>query len=306
MCFFAFGYGMINNIEINVLMTRCIRWKYIRVEDGYSQLLQMMRLNWNEEGDEDPIDIVEHYPQIELIIIPDRYLSDEEVIQTLHVRHDAHLRKHRMAYIFSATDMTNLLSANAVTADVLERVYKISTIRHGFSTETCDENKALMIELAKKCVETQSDLLTEISLRCCYGAGDLNEGLMTLEDNVLIGHMAKMQEYSDAEKSDIFQFLYGNIEQIRTSEYAFFKNKSIRTQTVNVQQVGLLNPQSPNVLYDFRMTLNDIPELRKLSVKGYYGRVNPVPEQLPNRLGIWFSRDRPPSLIHPKSVRLLG
>lgn len=301
---------MLNAVESLITMSRCIRWKYVSQEHGFSFRLQYLQLPWNEndaiEISNATDDFCREFEQIEFIIIPDRYLDDEEIIQTLHVRHDAHLRKNRIAFVFSSTDLNHLLSANAISTEILKKIYKISTIRHGFITEERDENKPLILELAKQCVATESEVLSKITIRSCYSAGDLDEGLMDVEHRVLLGHMGDKIDIDEDGQRRTRAFLYGDIEFPRTSAYSMFKNETIRTQTVSVQEAKLLNPLSPNVLYDFRKSLDLHPELKKLHVKGYYGRVNPVPERLPNRLGIWFCRDRPPALTYPKAVCLLG
>ncbi|NBX85016.1 MAG: hypothetical protein EBQ95_05335 [Gammaproteobacteria bacterium] len=273
---------MKDTIELDTHSTRCIWW-------------QENLFNAIEQND---LEICR--TQIELIIIPDRYQLDEEVLQTLQARHVVHRQKNRLAIVFSASDIVNVLEKNQLSTKFLENVYKISTIRHGFITEYEDENKNIILALAKLCVQNPNSILSEITLRCCFGAGSLHQGLVDAAQNKLIGHLGDGYSLSENDEFKVREYLYGNISGDE------IKKISIRTQTINVKLATLENREVPNVLFDFRMALDAEPELKHLHVKSYFGRVNPVPEESPIRLGIWFSRDRPPSLSHPKSVRLLG
>lgn len=108
---------------------------------------------------------------IELIVIPDRYMSDIEVLQGLQMREFNHKRKGGIAFVFTATDGMALLDNETLPPDLLRRVYKISTIRHGFCDERVDENSVLMLSLARVCVNQKDSKLTEIVIRACHSAG---------------------------------------------------------------------------------------------------------------------------------------
>ncbi len=250
----------------------------------------------------------EPYHAIELIIIPDRYINDFEVLQTIQTRDNAYKIKQRGGIVMAAADAEIIVNNKLLPEIVLEKVYKISTIRHGFLTEAVDPCKDLLIKLAQCCVTVNAPL-TEITIRCCHGAGSLDNGLFEPSKNQLIGHLGDTIVLSEKGQAASRAFLNGRIEAKKTNDdnYYYFKRLSIRTQTYTTQNVTLLDSNSPNVLYDMRITLDSLPELKHLSVKSYYGVVNPVPEekQPPTRMGQWFSRDRPPAFFHPKAVRLL-
>lgn len=248
------------------------------------------------------------YGQIELIIIPDHYIDDEEVLQTIQVRDNAYGRKYRGGIIMTATDAEAIMKNDLLPSALLNKIYKISTIRHGFMTETSDPNKILILNLAKRCI-AEAAPLREITLRCCHGAGSPDDGLIILPSQQLIGQLGKSTALTNQTQVTSRAFLNGHLAFSDHEEYHRLKKLTIRTQTYDVSDVGLSDPICPNVLYDMHASLKSIPELRHLSVKSYYGVVNPVPvekNKTPIYMGQWFSRDRPPSYAYPKAVRIKG
>lgn len=243
---------------------------------------------------------------IELIIIPDRYVSDEEVLQTIEVRKLSHARKKSFSMTLSASFAKLLLTSNDSLQPLMQKVYKISTIRHGFSTEIHDENQDVMIKLAQRCTAEPISSLKEIVIRACYSAGSIDEGLTDPITMVPIGHSGLSQTYDEYQTKQSRAFLEGDIGESHTADYHRLKQLTIRSQTISIKGAVLKNPDSPNVLYSMRQALDNIPELRHLSVKAYYERVNPVPEANPTRMGLWYSRDRPPNFFCPKAVRLIS
>ena len=243
---------------------------------------------------------------IELIIIPDNDLTDEEVVQTLEVRNLIHARRQGCSITMAASSAELLLITEDISQLLMKKVYKISTIHHGNIVVTSDENQELMIKIAQRCAAEPDSSLKEIVIRACYSAGSIDEGLadpITLEP---IGHIGLSHEFDESQTKQSRAFLQGEIGELDTAEYQRLKRLTLCTQTVSVKGGVLKNPDIPNVLYSMRQRLDAIPELRHLSVKAYYERVNPVPEAKPTRMGLWFSRDRPPNFFCPKAVRLIS
>ncbi len=252
---------------------------------------------------------------VELIIIPDRYLTDLEALQTVQVREYAHAKKQGIGILLTSSDAQRILDHNMLSPALLAKVYKISTIRHGFAFEAEDENSELILKLAKSCLASLNSRLVEIVIRACGSAGPILHGLIdpiTKEPVFEAERLkCKLTERSDQESR---AFLYGEIGTIGTEKYDQLKKSSIRTQTVSIRYATLFNPSKTNVLYSMRERLNADPVLAHLSVKAYYDMVNPVPEINPTRMGRWgASKDdqsgecrRPATLTFPKAIRLIS
>jgi len=255
---------------------------------------------------------------IELIIIPDRYFVDLEVLQTVQVRDVYHTQRGGIGVVMTSSDAHSILQEKIFPAELLTQVYKISTIRHGIELETKDPNADLMIEFAKQCVfaggagTVAESKLCEIVIRACGGAGPLHSGLADPETLVPIGelydHSSELDEVT-AEQSRLF--LHGLTTDAEAQpgcdEYKTLKLQTIRTQTLNLKNIALTDPNRTNVLFAMRELLNAHSDLRHLSVKSYYDVVNPVPEgDHPVRMGLWFASRRVAKLSFPKAVRLLS
>ncbi len=241
---------------------------------------------------------------IELIIIPDRYFTDPEVLQTVQTRDAAHLRKNGIGVVMTAT------TAKSITPEMFPdelwcKIYKLSTIRHGFEMQQQDENASLLIHLAKICIEKKAASFHEIVIRACGGAGFLNKGLVDPSTLQPIGLLSG-PELDEATAQQARSFLHGTTGDHGSPEYKTLKQLSIRTQTLGIKHVSLSDPDHVNVLYSMRAALDQTPLLRHLSVKAYYDTVNPVPEHNPTRMGRWEVRRRPASLFFPKAVRLIS
>ena len=241
---------------------------------------------------------------IELIIIPDRYFTDPEVLQTVQTRDAAHLSKNGIGVVMTAT------AAKSITPEMFPdelwcKIYKLSTIRHGFETEQQDENAELLINLARICVEKKAASFHEIVIRACGGAGFLHQGLADPSILQPIGLLSG-PELDETTAQQARSFLHGTTGEHGSPEYKTLKQLSIRTQTLNIKHVALSDPDCMNVVYNMRATLDKIPLLRHLSVKAYYDTVNPVPEHNPTRMGRWEVKRRPASLLFPKAVRLIS
>lgn len=245
---------------------------------------------------------------IELIIIPNRYFSDPEVLQTVQVRDVAHERKNGIGVVMTALAANTLIGLNIFPDTIWRKVYKISTIRHGFATEKEDENAPLLVELAKICVEKKATFFCEIVIRACESAGYLNQGLADRTTLKPLG-LSSEPELDEITAKQARSFLHGKIGIPGTSEYKKLKQLTLRTQTMAIQHAVLTDsgdPKCMNVAYHLRSTLDNIHLLRHISVKAYYDTVNPVPEDNPTRMGRWEVRRREAGLFFPKAVRLIS
>ena len=240
---------------------------------------------------------------IELIIVPDRYMTDLEVLQTIQTREVAHQRKHGIGIVLTATDANRLVATHVFPSELLRKIYKISTIRHGFEVEKMDENENLIIGFAKMCVAGAESILSEIVIRACHGAGYMDRGFLYPETEESIGSIGQLDEATEEQSR---AFLHGEIGEAGTPEYHQLKQLSIRTQTVNVKHIALKDPSFANPLYSMRARLNEHEDLRHLSAKAYYCVVNPVPEDNPMRMGLWKRHNRVAKLTYPKAVRLIS
>lgn len=241
---------------------------------------------------------------IELIIIPDRYFGDPEVLQTVQVREVAHVRKNGIGVVMTAK-AAHSITSEMIPDELWRRVYKISTIRHGSEIQSRDENESLLVNLASICVEKGATSFHEIVIRACGGAGLLDRGLVDPSTLQPIGQLL-CPEIDEETVQQARSFLHGTIGYHDSPEYNYLKQLSIRTQTLGIQHVALSAPDCRNVVYSMRATLDQTPLLRHLSVKAYYDTVNPVPELNPTRMGRWEVRRKPASLFFPKAVRLIS
>lgn len=243
---------------------------------------------------------------VEIIIIPDNYITDEEVLQTLQVRDSAHKAKNGIAICMSSTDAKQILEQSFLPEVLLSKVYKISTIRHGDLTETVDPSADLLLDYATSCVMGRASQLTEIVIRACYSAGHVYKGLADPITNESISYPFLAVGSSDEKEALSRQFLHAEIGIKGDSNYDELKRLTIRTQTLAVKNATLVDSESSNVLFTMRKKLDSIPYLQHLSVKAYYEVVNPVPENNPTRMGLWSGRKRLPNLTYPKAVRLIS
>lgn len=244
---------------------------------------------------------------IELIIIPDRYMDDLEVMQTVQVREVAHQRKNGIGIVMTSTDAHKLLRANILPPELRKNIYKISTIRHGFEHEKVDENANLIIAFAKLCVAEPDSKLGEIVIRACHGAGYIRHEEIHPQTKEPLAYFNLSPQADEETESKSRAFLCGETGTADTSEYKALKQLSIRTQTITAKNAELVDPiSSTNPLFAMRESLNEHTELRHLSVKAYYSVVNPVPENNPMRMGLWKRHERPANLSYPKAVRLIS
>ncbi len=245
---------------------------------------------------------------IEIIIIPVRYFADWEVLQTIQMREVAHQKKQGIGVVIAATQVKTLLDDNLLSRELLQKVYKISTIRHGFDHEKSDENADLLQALALRCITGESSVLTEVVIRACHSAGSID--YRTGESVKSAGRLKQDSEQTECDTGTDEEtsraFLCGNIGKAGTPDYNGLKSLTIRTQTVSVKDAIIPDSSYASVLYSMRKNLDDCPELRCLSVKAYYNVVNPVPEKEPSRMGLWWSNKRPADMTHPKAVRLIS
>lgn len=237
---------------------------------------------------------------VEIIIVPDRYFADEEVLQTLQVRNVAHGKKNGIGIVIIASDVASILTIPAFQ-EVLSKVYKISTIRHGFSNEIKDENTHLLVATATKCVQLNAPLW-EIVIRACWGTGSV--------DKEIFHPLGTDRNLYDELKTHCIEllslgFLHGIIGEEGTKEYKYLKHLTLRTQTINFRNYNFFADVKTSVAYSLRRILDENPLLQYLSVKAYCGVVNPVPEHNPTRMGLWGPRKRSINLSHPKAIRLL-
>jgi len=240
---------------------------------------------------------------IELIIIPDHYFTDVEVLQTVQVRDYAHKRKNGIGIVMTAT-AAECFTSEIIPDELWCKIYKLSTIRHGFQTEKEDENAALLIHLSTICIEKKASSFREIVIRACEGAGSLRWGLAYPDTLQPIGVLSG-SELDDATAEQARLFLHGTIGSYGSPEYKILKQLSLRNQTMCIQHVALTDANSSNVAFSMRAALDQTPSLRHLSVKAYYDTVNPVPEHNPTRMGQW-DRRRSSCLCFPKAVRLIS
>ena len=296
-------------------MNNIFRLGYENIEiDGYippefSSLEWRASRNSDERFSVECVEIMRNNKLIELIIIPDRYFADQEVLQTVQVRDVAHAQRGGVGIVMSSSDAQRILEENIFSEDIFANIYKISTIRHGMELQTKDENANILLAYAERCVAVTGSKLCEIVIRACGGAGQLRGGLADPDTltpiGMLYGHDFELLGDESADQSRLF--LHGLIAEAGTAEYKKLKLLTVRTQTLNIQQIALTDPSRTNVLYAMRESLNQNSKLRHLSVKSYFDVVNPVPEgSNPIRMGLWFAPRRIANLSFPKAVRLIS
>lgn len=209
----------------------------------------------------------------ELIIVPNDWQKDSEIIQGLIVRDKAHERFDGFAIILSSQELDMLVSQDNQLP--LHPIYKISTIMHptDFTDNVCNSFNRLV---TKCCEDESSNLqLREITLRQCFSAGRRNPETPDTPSK------SEVQGSPNASPEDLDRIskIITHAPNLKPEELRYL----FELQTRAPQRIEL--PSTPaNSLEKLISTLKDNTvaheKIPNLIVKAYFGPLSPYPANI--------------------------
>lgn len=219
-------------------------------------------------------DLIERQSKLgEIIIVPNNWLNDDEILSSIIIRDKAHQKFDGFAVILSIDELNLVLSHQQ--EQPLTQIYKISTIMH--STDFSEDTGMSINRLVNHCCnfEQAESKLREITLRQCFSAGRRNPESIGVESKAAVPGEDKASNEDFVRIQNILK----HAKQLNPRDL----QDLFELQTRATQPLVSSSPPN-NALEKLISILKKNTAAQKiipnLIVKGYFGPMSPYPEKI--------------------------